>query len=341
MVKSSKSPSPAQVGIGHNSKSPLSGYVEDWHRLDRNDLVARGELLLKAHNTGEYKDWEVVCAVEFGISHDTARNLMQVAEVAERHENFRELRVRKSTLYALAGIDNPEFPSLKPDEPDNKNLPTIIEALVEAGKAAGKTLSIKAADDTIYFAPLRKKYGADLPDATLVALKESVDNETSDWGRAAAKQLKKDKPEEDEDANAIVAAHHRAHVAEIYKVPVAALPEYLIDELMLDDMEKVPAKLRKKVLAKLQSAESDVTYDYISDVITEIEKEREAADEEQSKGEQEADDKQNAADEEQASRKPASPSRRPARGCSSDGKPRQRQRHRPRLQAPSQRGRKF
>jgi hypothetical protein len=272
-----RSKKPAQAGIGDNSKSQLAGFVEDFHRLDRNDLFEKGAVLIRAHDTGEYQDWEEVCRKEFDISHDTARNLMAVAKVAESHENFRELRVRPSTLYRLAGIYIPEGPDRQQGSADHKNLPMIIAALAAAAEAAGRTLSVKAAHDVIKYTRLRKKFGADLPNATLIAL-DDIDTET-DWGNKAAKQLKKDKPETKEAADAIVNAHHRAHVAEIFKVQVEALPAWLNEEQMLTDMEKVQAQLRKKLLKKLQGPEAETAYNYISEVLNEIEEEKEAAEE--------------------------------------------------------------
>jgi hypothetical protein len=62
MSKTSSNSTPtAQAGIGDNSKTALAGLVEDWHRIDRNDLFARGEVLIKAHATVEFGDWEKIC----------------------------------------------------------------------------------------------------------------------------------------------------------------------------------------------------------------------------------------------------------------------------------------
>jgi hypothetical protein len=271
MGKGKASASPAQAaGIGDNSKSLLAGFVEDWHRLDRDDLFARGELLIKAHDTAEYGgDWEKVCEDEFGISHDTARNLMAVAKLAKRHENFRDLRVKSSTLYQLAGVG-----ALGHAEPDHDSLPAIITALAEAAKAAGKTLGIKAARDVIHYTVLRKKHG-DFPEATLDAL-DATDE--TDWPEAV-KQLKEKKPETIEEVDALLIALRRAEVAALYKVEAALLPEWLDDDMLANmaDKGEVPAKYRERLLKKLQATPEEDAPNYISDLIREFENEEEAA----------------------------------------------------------------
>jgi hypothetical protein len=278
---SSKSAAPvAQAAVGHNSKSLLPPIVEEYHRLDRNHVIERGAVLIKAHATAEYGDWKEVCKDEFGISHDTARNLMAVAKVAEKYENFRGVRVRSSTLYQLAGVGSRGAYA----EPDYDSLPALIAALDAAAKAAGKTLSIKAGKDVIRYTPLRKKHG-NFPDATLDALDE-IDE--ADWPEAV-KQLKEKKPATADDVDALLIALRRSDVAAIYKVEVAALPAWL-DDSMLADMEEVPAKYRKKLLKKLQATPEEEAPNFISDLTNEFEiDDKEAAAGEQGKGEQNED----------------------------------------------------
>ena len=256
-----KSPPQAKAAIGHNSQSSLAAIIEEWHRLDRDDLFARGKLLIKAYDTQEYTDWEEFCQDEFGISHDTARNLRRIAEVAARHENFRDLPVKKSILYELAGLYL-EYECMPPDEPDHKNLPDIIAALIEAGKAKGRTLSIEEAEDLICYVPLRKKYGNDLPKKTLDALnslygEDEPEADDPKWMGEAVKQLTKDKPTTHDAANAIVNAHYRSHIETIYK---ASLPAWFKNEKhVLNRLESVPAKHRKKALKALQDCSESLS----------------------------------------------------------------------------------
>ena len=234
---------PTQPSIGDNSINHLTGFVEDWHRLDRDDLFARGELLIKAHDTHAYQDWRKVCKTEFDISHDTALNLMRIAKVAARYENFRHLKVRKSTLYELAGIGEEGGVS-------NKDLPAIIQALTEAGKVAGKTLSIEAADDVLYFIPLRKKYGNDVPNATLIALKEMVPGNAA-WGPTAIRGLKKHKYETNGEVEAFISGVRRSHLEELFGAPLPVEDDALsLLEFHVDEQDRV------RVLAALQGAES-------------------------------------------------------------------------------------
>jgi hypothetical protein len=267
-MTNSRTPAPpARGAIGDNSQNALAGFVEDWHRLDRDDLFARGELLIRAHDTGQYTDWEKVCESEFGISHDTARNLMAIAKVAKTHENFRGLRVRKSTLYELAGVLED---GVQDARPDHDNLPVIIAALTEAAKAAGKTLSIDDAENVIYFTPLRKKFGADLPDATLIALKESVPAD-AEWGKGAIEQLKKDKPTTRADADAIVNAHHRAHIETIYEASLPAWFDKVEQQsVALRWLGNVPAEHRKEALEKLQDRKKAPSHSALWDIIYEF-----------------------------------------------------------------------
>jgi hypothetical protein len=268
MSKSGKPP--AQAGIGHNS---LDGYVEDFHALDRNDVFEKGVVLLKARDTHDYLNWKTVCDEKFGISHDTARNLMAVAKVAEKYEKIRTLRVKRSTLYKLAGAIGvgPNYSDhvIKDDpEPDHENLPSIVEALAEAGKE--RTLSIGAADGVIHYARLRKKFGDDFPEATLDAL----DQIEEDWPEAVA-QIKEKKPATAEDADAILIALRRADVAAIYEVDVAVLPAWLDDEMLVEmaDTEIAPAEYRERLLQKLQNTseeQAQTAFSYISDVIDEF-----------------------------------------------------------------------
>src|SRR5437660_651073 len=262
MSTSKPKASSTQPGIGHNSQSALDGFVEDFHALDRNDVFKKGALLIKAHDTKDYLDWKPVCRERFDISHDdTARNLMAVAKVADKYENFRTLRVKTSTLYKLAGI---KFFMNEGDEPepDHDNLPVIIEALTEAAKAAGRTLSIDAADKVITYAVLRKKHG-DFSEAALDALDRIDDPE-------AVKQLKEKKPETKEEVDALLIGLQRAVVAKLYKV--TALPDWL-DHAALVEMEKaVPEKHRERLLKKLRApkakaAAGEDAYSYVLDVI--------------------------------------------------------------------------
>jgi hypothetical protein len=177
---------------------PLDAIAADIHKLERNNVFAIGDLLLEAQEGEcEYGEWGDWIEENFDWSQDTAENYMNAARLGDRFRKIRNLRLAKTTIYALA--KNPDAPLL----------PAIVEALAKA--AAKKQLKPAEAHWVILLVKLRHEHG-DLPDATLLTLDDISYGHHGAWFDATVAALKDKKPTTEEAAKKIVEDIRRAHV---------------------------------------------------------------------------------------------------------------------------------
>lgn len=235
---------------------PLDAIAADIHKLDRADLtniIARGKLLNEANDSCDHGEWLNWLQQEFAMSQSTAMNYRVTADLAQKFPTVGNLKVPLKIIYRLAeDIEEPEV-----EQPE---LEAIIAALAKASKT--KMLSVAVADDVIYYARARFKFG-DYPDATLSAMDRLAD-EPDPWRNQAMEAMKAKKPTTDEAAEKIVLDHLRPHVATYYK-PAGDLPDNLTRN-MLTSLVRVPAEQHKRVLAGLAAASKPLTDDAVSDI---------------------------------------------------------------------------
>src|SRR5215470_16583549 len=167
---------------------PLAHIAADIHDLGRNNIFAEGDLFIEAQAACAAGDW-LEWLNDEGFSHDTAMRKMKVAKLADRFRKLRNLKLAKTTLYALA------------EDADDPLMPTIIEALAKVATKA--QLRPAEAEHAILVVRLRQEFGDDLPDATLFAL-DSVAGLPWAWVGKAATALKAKKPTSAEDAKKII-----------------------------------------------------------------------------------------------------------------------------------------
>jgi Protein of unknown function (DUF3102) len=176
----------------------LSEIADAIHLLERTNIIDIGDCLIEAKDQecehGEWLNWLV--DAELGYSVDTAERYMKVAKLGAKYATLRNLKLGKTTLYALA------------DHEPEEDLPAIIK---ELAKHATKTsLKPSAAERVIRIGIGRGRFG-DHPDATLVALAvESIrsmclSSHTSllRYEKVVA-ALQEREPKTDEDAKSII-----------------------------------------------------------------------------------------------------------------------------------------
>jgi hypothetical protein len=237
-MSSKKNPT-APVSIPN--RRPLDEIAADIDALDRKNVFDKGELFLEAKDThpGEFLYW----LEERDYSADTAERCMGVAKLGTRFRNLRNLKLGKTTLYALT------------DE-DEEKMAAIIEALAKV--ATKQHLKPADAEKVIQVAKLRIQFG-NYPDATLLALDDVPSR--AEWHDKAAKALKAKQPTTEEEAEQIVDVIQRSQVEALYH---GELPDGIPSD-SLNNLESVPAECRGKVLQRLLSATVPLTRDFVYD----------------------------------------------------------------------------
>src|SRR5262245_15763793 len=185
-----------------NTGRPLEIIADDIRALERGNAFAIGALLTEAREDAEYGEWSTWLESEFDWSEDTARNYMAAHRLGEQFRTVRDLPLPMRAVYRLGN-------DFEPDDPD---LPIIIEALTAVTKGKSKVISVAEADDVIDMTLLRIEHG-DYPDATLTAI---ADLQRRPWGVSASEALKAKRPTTEEEAEQITDAAHRAHVNSLY-----------------------------------------------------------------------------------------------------------------------------
>lgn len=180
----------------------LSEIADAVHSLERANIIDYGDLLIEAKDqVCEHGDWLNWLETEFELSVNTAWRRMTVAKLAAKFPNLRNLKLGKTTFYALA------------DHKDEADLPAIIE---ELAKHATKTrLAPRDAERVIEIGIGRRHYGSDYPDATLAQLAELIKN-SGPWHEKAVAALQEQKPESDERALSITNEIFRQHVHDMH-----------------------------------------------------------------------------------------------------------------------------
>jgi hypothetical protein len=171
----------------------LSEIADAVHLLEQGNIIDIGDLLLEAKDQecehGEWLEW--LADAEFDFSVDTAERYMKAAKLAAKYATLRNLKLGKTTLYALA------------DHEREEDLPAIIK---ELAKHATKTsLKPSAAERVIRIGIGRGRFG-NHPDATLAALAELELDEYGDKScdKKAKAALLKREPTTDENAYSII-----------------------------------------------------------------------------------------------------------------------------------------
>jgi hypothetical protein len=173
-----------------NNARSLAAIAADLNKLDRKTVFDRGDLLLEARAQCEPGGWLDWLETEVEYSEDSAEKYMKVSKLASgRFRNLRNLRLGKTTLYALAYH--------KPED----DLPAIIKEL--AKRATSARLRADDAEAIIEIVVARRRFG-DHPDATLVRLMQLDGRHHAPWYEKACTALREQEPESDEDADAIV-----------------------------------------------------------------------------------------------------------------------------------------
>jgi hypothetical protein len=158
------------------------------HKLDRANIIDKGDLLLEAKAQCEPGQWLNWLETECEYSEDSAERYMKVAKLASRFRNLRNLRLGKTTLYALADHQNEE------------DLPAIVKEL--AKYATKKRLTPRDAERVIQIGIGRRRFG-DHPDATLMQLVGLDVYSDEPWHEKAVAALRKRQPSTEEAANEI------------------------------------------------------------------------------------------------------------------------------------------
>jgi hypothetical protein len=171
----------------------LQEIADELQKIDRTSLFETGELLLeaKAANPGEFLAW---LDDELEISEDTAERYMAVARIGQRFRKLRNLKLGKTTLYALRRF-----------EEDEERLASVINAL--GRQATKRRLKPAEAERLMDIGEARHDYG-DYPDATLYALASGYLSDEEE------RALKDAKPETDEAVEAILEPIRERQAAE-------------------------------------------------------------------------------------------------------------------------------
>jgi len=174
----------------------LDAIAIEINKLERANLIDIGDLLLEAQAACEPGTWLDWLEAEFEWSVDTAERFMNVARLAGRFRNLRNLQLAKTTFYALANHDEADLPAI----------------IAELAKHATKSrLAPFDAERVIRVAIGRRRFG-DYPDVTLERLGPLSDHSPRQAKLIAA--LKEQKPTTHEAADAIVLDIRRQYEAE-------------------------------------------------------------------------------------------------------------------------------
>jgi Protein of unknown function (DUF3102) len=184
--KSSSPTSRTRSAARKNARS-LDEIADCINELERANVIDIGNLLLEAHSQCAHGEWLAWLGSEFEWSEDTAARFMKVAKLAARFRKLRNLKIGKTTLYALA------------DHEPAEDLPEIIKEL--AKHATKIRLAPRAATPLIDIAIGRGRFG-DHPDATLSAL-VGLDEDES-WYKKAVAALIEHEPTTKETADSII-----------------------------------------------------------------------------------------------------------------------------------------
>jgi hypothetical protein len=144
-----------------NARS-LDAIATEIHALERKNIFVIGALLIEAKNSCEHGEWLDWLAREFRYSADTAERTMKVADLATKFRKLRNLKLAKTTLYALT-------------EEAEADLPDIIDALAKC--TAKQKLAAAEAAEIIALVRTRRGVG-ELPDEVLRAVADHLDR----WG---------------------------------------------------------------------------------------------------------------------------------------------------------------
>ena len=179
----------------------LGTIADSIHKLECGNIIAIGDLLIEAKAQCERGDWLDWLETEFEWSVDTAERYMKVAQLSSRFRKLRNLKIGKTTLYALEDHDEEEA------------LPSIIDEL--AKHATTTRLRPSDAERVIQIGIGRHRFG-DYSDETLRHLVIVQDGHRgSAWYEEAVAALKKQNPETEAEAEGIwfnVMDQHRTTV---------------------------------------------------------------------------------------------------------------------------------
>jgi hypothetical protein len=238
-----------------NTGRPLEIIADDIRALERGNAFAIGALLAEAREDAEYGEWSTCLESEFDWSEDTARNYMAAHRLGEQFRTVRDLPLPMRAVYRLGN-------DLEPDDP---NLPIIIEALTAATKGKPKVISVAEADGVIDMTLLRIEHG-DYPDATLTAIADL--GKWEPWTASATEALKAERPTTADAAEQISDAAHRAYVVSLY-APFGGLPDEVPDDALWA-LEEVSEEHRGAVLEKIKYLARPLTDKAIVDCVHDL-----------------------------------------------------------------------
>ena len=227
---------PAPRADRRTNHRSLREIADDLHKITRSSIFERGDLLLeaKAGHPGEFLTW----LADEDYSEDTAERWMNVARLGQRFRNLRNLKLAKTTFYALC------------DDVEDEELPPVIERLAKESKET--RLRHAEAERFIHIEQGRLKYG-DRPDATLAALVEYFAEDVLD-------AIKRANPDTEEAVEKIVneclAAANAKHAAERAAAEKAAADAKRAAEKAAAD-KKAAAEKEKAAAAKAAADDKD------------------------------------------------------------------------------------
>jgi hypothetical protein len=219
-----------------------------YQAADTANIFVLGDILLegKENHRGNFLPWleeneQEICSVR------SAENYMGAALLKRRFANIANLKVAKTTIYALVAFDK--------DHP--KLTVTAIGALKAEAQAKGARLTTAEAARIMEMVRLRAKFG-DYPDATLDALDDIATTKNPEpWHDKTTKALKVNNPKTEEEAEAITLGVLQEHVVELYHATLPAFDEHA--KYILEKLAAVPANDRHRVYLELCKAKEPVT----------------------------------------------------------------------------------
>jgi hypothetical protein len=185
----------------------LDVIADDINRLERSSIFDIGGLLVEAKALCENGEWCKWIWTNFQYAESTARRYMQAARLAAKSRTVRDLKISARTVYALAGEAEAD-------------LPAIIKEL--AKHATNKRLPVIEAERVIKIGIGRRRFGEDLPDATL--LQGAPLDGSAPWHRKAMAALRNQQPDDDDAAREIVGKLESEHDEAKWAKYVAAHP---------------------------------------------------------------------------------------------------------------------